>query len=95
MAMHSAVMLASQNERLTAENQRQKRKKAKRRMYIAKGGILIGAEAQVLIDNNENSRTDAVQDRQGEARQCAPPRCSLCGSLEHKAPICPRYQRID
>jgi hypothetical protein len=91
MAIYSTMILASQNERLVAENQRQKRKKAKKHIYIAKGGILIRAKAQVLIDNNENSRTDAIQDRQGEVRQRALPRCSLCRSLEYKAPICLKY----
>ena len=64
-------------------------------MYIAKGGVLTGAEAQVLIQRDENSHTEAVQSGQGEVWQRAPPRCSLCGSLEHKAPICPGYQRIN
>jgi hypothetical protein len=95
MAMHSAVLLVSQNEQLTAENQRQKRKRAQRRTYIARGGVLTGAEAQVLINNGESSRGEALQERQGEARQRAPPRCSLCGSLEHKAPTCPGYQRLN
>jgi hypothetical protein len=95
MAMHSAVLLASQNEQLIIENKRQKRKRAKRHTYIVRGGILTGAEAQVLINNNESSRTEATQDGQGEVRQRAPPKCSLCTSLEHKAPKCPRYQRVN
>ena len=37
MAMSSAVLLASECEKLRAENQRQKRKRAKRRTYIARG----------------------------------------------------------
>ena len=44
MAMLSAILLASKNKRLYIENQRQKRKRAKRRTYIARGGILLGAE---------------------------------------------------
>jgi hypothetical protein len=91
MAMHSAVLLASQNEKLIAENHRQKRKRAKRRSYIAKGGVLIGAEAQVLINNEQTSHTEAVQGEQAEIQQRALPRCSLCRSLEHKAPMCPGY----
>jgi hypothetical protein len=93
--MYSAVLLASQNEKLTIENYRQKRKRAQRRTYIAKGGVITGAEAQVLIQRDENSYTEAVQGRQGEVRQRALPRCSLCGSLEYKALICPGYQRIN
>jgi hypothetical protein len=37
MAMHSAVLLATENSQLRMENQRQKRKKAQKRLYIAKG----------------------------------------------------------
>jgi hypothetical protein len=37
MAMSSAVLLASKNKKLYAENQRQKRKRATRRTYIAGG----------------------------------------------------------
>jgi len=44
MAILSAVLLASENEKLRIENQRQKRKRAKKRIYIAKGGVLLGAE---------------------------------------------------
>jgi hypothetical protein len=47
--------------RCLTENQRQKRKKAKRREYIARGGVLTGTEAQALININENSRVEAVQ----------------------------------
>jgi hypothetical protein len=45
MAMYSAVLLTKQNELLLAENRRQKAKRAKRRTYIARGGIFTGAEA--------------------------------------------------
>ena len=44
MAILSAVLLASENKKLRIENQRQKRKRAQPRMYIARGGVLSGAE---------------------------------------------------
>ena len=44
MAMSSAVLLASENEKLRIENQRQKKKRAKKRTYIARGGVLLGVE---------------------------------------------------
>jgi hypothetical protein len=40
MAMHSAVLLADENKRLRAANERQTKKRAVRRSYIAKGGVL-------------------------------------------------------
>ena len=92
--MHSAVLLASQNELLTAENHRQKRKRAKGRTYVAKGGVLTGAEAQGLIDKVDNRQGEAEIGNPVEARQRALPRCSLCSSLEHKAPKCPGLQGL-
>ena len=44
MAMLSAVLLASENKKLRMENRRQKKKRAQRRTYIARGGVLLGAE---------------------------------------------------
>ena len=44
MAMSSTVLLASKNKKLRAENQRQKRKRATKHKYIARGGVLSGAE---------------------------------------------------
>jgi hypothetical protein len=41
MAINSAVLLAEENRQLRAENERQKKKRAKRRAYIATGGVLI------------------------------------------------------
>jgi hypothetical protein len=38
------MLLASENEKLYIENQRQKIKRAKKRKYIAKGGVLLGVE---------------------------------------------------
>jgi hypothetical protein len=92
LVMHSAVLLTSENKRLQAENQRQIRKRAQKKSYLAKGGILTGAEAQSLIEQEQFSRTEAeVRDR-GEVRQRAPPKCSLCQSLEHNARKCPKRQ---
>jgi hypothetical protein len=44
MAMLSTVLLASENEKLHIENLRQKRKRAKKCTYIARRGVLLGAE---------------------------------------------------
>jgi hypothetical protein len=48
MAMSSAVLLASENEKLRMENQRQKRKRAQKRTYIARGGVLSGAKGPLV-----------------------------------------------
>jgi hypothetical protein len=44
MAMNSAVLLAEENRQLQAENERQKKKRANRRSYIATGGVLTVQE---------------------------------------------------
>jgi hypothetical protein len=44
MAMNSAVLLAEENRQFRAENERQKKKRAKRRSYIATGGVLTVQE---------------------------------------------------
>jgi hypothetical protein len=69
ITMHSAVPLAHKNERLHIENQRLKRKQGKQRLFITKGGIRTGAEAQSLIDKERISRTEAEARNQGEVRQ--------------------------
>ena len=40
LAMHSAVLLAEENRQLRSENKRQKRKRTKKRAFIAIGGVL-------------------------------------------------------
>lgn len=91
MAMHSAVLLANENKRLMAENHRQKQKRATKRSYIQKEGVLTGADALSLI-NKEQDLVEVIEDRSNRGRQRAPPRCSLCGSLDHKAPKCSENQ---
>jgi hypothetical protein len=90
--MHSAVLLASENERLAAENARQKRKRAQKRSYVARGGIFTAAEARQLINTQQEELAEAAWVDATHSRQRAPPRCSWCGSLEHKIPKCPEYR---
>ena len=49
MAISSAVLFASKNEKLYIKNQRQKKKRAKKCIYIAKGGVLSRAEGAFYI----------------------------------------------
>lgn len=48
--MHSALILAHENEWLIAANKRQKRKQAKKRSFVAGGGILLVAEGLRLTE---------------------------------------------
>jgi hypothetical protein len=92
LAMHSAILLTDEDKRLRIKNHHQKRKKLKKRSYITKGGILTGAEAQVLIENEGVRRTEVVENEPTQVRQRALPKCSLCQSLEHNARTCPKRQ---
>jgi hypothetical protein len=54
MAMNSAILLAEENRQLRAENERQKKERAKRRSYVAHGGVLTVAEGLQLAQDIEN-----------------------------------------
>ncbi len=47
MAINKATLLAEENRQLRAENKRQKKKRAKRRSYIAVGGTLTVQEGLI------------------------------------------------
>ena len=44
------------------------------------------------METGENSSTEVVNDVRNEVRKRAPPKCSLCSSLEHNARTCPERQ---
>jgi hypothetical protein len=92
LAMNSAVLLAEENRQLQHENKRQKRKRAKKRAFIATGGVLTIQEGCDL-SQNANIVPDSGVERQEESRQLrAPQKCSMCKSLEHTARTCPLRQ---
>ena len=55
MAIYSIVLLADENKKLRAVNERQKKKRAVRRLYITTGGVLIVQEGlnRFIIANIE------------------------------------------
>jgi hypothetical protein len=63
MAMSNTVLLASENERLRMENQRQKRKRAQRRMYIAKGSILSRTEGASRVHTAQERAAEGTTER--------------------------------
>ena len=89
MAMHSAVLLADENKKLQAANERQKKKRAVRRSYIAIGGVLTVQEG---LDRSVAANTELTGQFTGGAKERrirAPRTCSVCRSLEHTARTCP------
>ena len=92
MAMSSTVLLASKNEKLYMENQCQKRKRAKKCIYIARGGVLSGAEGASRAQAAQRGAAEGVAEAAAERPQRAPRKCSICKLLNHTARICPRRQ---
>jgi hypothetical protein len=92
LAMNSAVLLAEEVRQLRSENKRQKRKRAKKRTFIAKGGILTIQEGRDLSQNTTIVAESGVA-HQEESRQArAPRKCSMYKSLEHTVRTCPLRQ---
>jgi DDE superfamily endonuclease len=92
MAMHNAVLLADENRQLRTENERQKRKRAKKRTYIAKGGVLTVQEGLDLLQQaNKGPESNSVTQEEA-VKTRAPRTCSLCRSQSHTARTCPTKQ---
>ena len=92
LAMNSAVLLAEENRQLRHENERQKKKRAKRRAFIATGGTLTIQEG---LDRSQATNTVLESGAVTEeviVKTRAPRMCSLCRSLLHTARTCPTKQ---
>ena len=62
-------------------------------MYIAKGGVLSGAEGASRASAAEEGTAAAEEGAAAAERpQRAPRKCSMCASTEHTARTCPRRQ---
>ena len=92
MAISSTVLLASENEKLYMENQRQKRKRVQQRMYIAKGGVLLGVEGLSHAQAVQKRAVEGAVEAAAERPQRAVRKCSMCKLIEHNACTCPRRQ---
>ena len=90
--MNSAVLLAEDNRQLRDENKRQKKKRAKRRAFIATGGVLTIQEG---LDRSQVTNTvpeSRAVTEEATIQRRAPRMCSLCRSLVHTARTCPTKQ---
>jgi hypothetical protein len=95
LAMNSAVLLAEENRKLRYANERQKRKRAKKRTFIARGGVLTVQEGRDLSQNATIVPESGVAHQEATVQARAPQKCSMCYSLEHTACICPERQASD
>ena len=89
MAMHSAVILVEENRQLRSKNKRQKKKRAKRKAYIATGGVLSVQEGLNRLQIASTELVGRVTDQGSAVQTRAPRTCSLCRSLAHTARTCP------
>ena len=95
MAMQNATLLAAENRKLRAANEKVQKKRQKRRTYVGKGGSLTALEVQeaqrvvVIQDKVENQ---VVEQSAQPSLPRAPRMCSLCRSLDHTACTCPERQ---
>ncbi|KAJ8104468.1 hypothetical protein OPT61_g10741 [Boeremia exigua] len=88
LAMNSATILAEENSKLRAANDRQKRKRQIRQQYIACGGVLQAQEGQRLVTEAEIVVQQADQEVTPPARTRAPPTCSKCHVQGHNRTQC-------
>jgi hypothetical protein len=93
--MNSAILLAEENRQLRAINAKQVKKRAKRRSYIATGGVLTVQEGLELSQSNVEP-TSGVASRVATNEPIVRPRVlrtySICGSQSHTARTCPAKQ---
>ena len=92
IAIVSAVLLISENKKLRIENERQKKKRAKKRTYIARGGVLSGAEGASRAQAAQEGAVERAAEAAVKRPQRAVRKCSMCKSTEHTARTCPRRQ---
>jgi hypothetical protein len=88
LAMQSATILAQENTKLRASNQRQQRKRQQRRQYIARGGALQVSKGQLLVLQADEVVAEVVQTEAAQLRQRAPLTCSKCHVQGHNRTSC-------
>ena len=65
---------------------------ASKRTYIARGGVLSGAEGLSRAQAVQKGAVEGAAEAAAERPQRAVRKCSICKSTEHTARTCPRRQ---
>ena len=91
MAMHSATILAAENRQLRAANAKVQKKRAKKTVFVSKGGTLIaqevlGGQNQPIIHKEVGIQVVELPTLSVLIR--TPRMCSVYRSLEHTARTC-------
>jgi hypothetical protein len=96
LAMHSAVILATENRDLRAANEKQQQKRTRSKKQLSHTGSLIVEEGRQLLQTAQEAVIVAEEVNRQEASQGpqrAPPRCSECHVVGHRRNQCPQRPR--
>lgn len=89
MAINTNLLLRQEISVLRTENERKKRKKARRRAIIGNDLVLFVEEGQSRVQQLDTQLTEQVDEPTPRPRQRAPQRCSSCGTVGHTIRRCP------
>ncbi len=106
MAMHGAIILADETEKLRDANERLMRRKARKKKHLSKNKTLTVAEATILIQNTKQAPIQAVvtptepvmvpitvlPSDMPQADRFGLPSCMICQGFDHPASECPKYR---
>jgi hypothetical protein len=95
IAINSTVLLAEENRQLQAENKKQKKKRAKRRLYIATGGVLTVRERLDLLQIANIELESRVTNLEAIVKIYILYIYSIYRSQSYTACICPIRQASD
>jgi hypothetical protein len=73
---------------LQAENKKQKKKRVKRRSYIAYRSMLTVAEGLQLVQDIENKQQSSIEEGPSNTKKRVLPKYSICKSEKHNARTC-------
>jgi hypothetical protein len=90
--MNSAILLTEENRQLRGENEKQKKKRVKRRAYIATGDVLTVQEGLDLAKKANIKAGPRVAESEVTIQTRAPRTCSLCRCQSHTTRTCPTKQ---
>jgi len=89
--MQSVTILTAENRKLRAANEKVKKKRQKKKLYIGRGGVLSAQEVQEAqrgVGIEVEKEVQVVEQVAAPASIRAPRMCSICRSLDHTARTC-------
>ena len=90
MVISSTVLLVSKNKKLHTENRHQKKKKVQRRIYMARGGVLLEAEGASHIQATQTRHEGGVTKAAAKRPQQTVHKYSIYDLIEHTVRTYPK-----